>query len=125
MILKILRESVGRLIALISFLTSGKKLERSEELQKQVDEDCEKLSLYQFSACPFCIKVRRKIYQLNLPIEYRDAQNNQEFRTELKEKGGKTTVPCLRIEQDGKVKWMYESSDIISYLEEMFSANND
>lgn len=31
--------------------------------------------------------------------------------------GGKTQVPCLRIEQaDGSVEWMYESDDIIGYL---------
>jgi len=31
--------------------------------------------------------------------------------------GGKTQVPCLRIEQsDGSVEWMYESNDIIRYL---------
>jgi len=31
--------------------------------------------------------------------------------------GGKTQVPCLRIEQaGGEVEWMYESDDIIRYL---------
>jgi len=35
----------------------------------------------------------------------------------LMQGGGKTQVPCLRIEQaDGSVEWMYESSDIINYL---------
>lgn len=35
----------------------------------------------------------------------------------LMQGGGKTQVPCLRIEQaDGKVEWMYESDDIIRYL---------
>jgi hypothetical protein len=27
-------------------------------------------------------------------------------------------VPCLRIERDGKVRWLYESLDIIEYLRE-------
>jgi glutathione S-transferase len=31
--------------------------------------------------------------------------------------GGKGQVPCLRIEsENGNVKWMYESIDIIRYL---------
>ena len=35
----------------------------------------------------------------------------------LMQGGGKTQVPCLRIEQaDGSVEWMYESNDIIEYL---------
>jgi hypothetical protein len=25
-------------------------------------------------------------------------------------------VPCLRIQRDGQVQWMYESLDIIDYL---------
>jgi len=31
--------------------------------------------------------------------------------------GGKSQVPCLRIEDDkGEVRWMYESLEIIKYL---------
>ena len=31
--------------------------------------------------------------------------------------GGKTQVPCLRIDNpDGETQWMYESDDIINYL---------
>ncbi len=29
-------------------------------------------------------------------------------------------VPCLKIEQAGEVTWMYESNDIISYLNQRF-----
>lgn len=42
-----------------------------------------------------------------------DADNGNE----LTSGGGKFQVPCLRIESaDGKVRWMYESIDIIRYL---------
>jgi len=38
--------------------------------------------------------------------------------------GGKLTVPCLKIENDsGEVTWMYESSDIVAYLEGRFMGN--
>lgn len=30
--------------------------------------------------------------------------------------GGKGQVPCLRIESEGQVEWMYESDEIINYL---------
>lgn len=34
--------------------------------------------------------------------------------------GGKATVPCLRIERDdGQVKWLYESIDIIRFLDDV------
>lgn len=30
--------------------------------------------------------------------------------------GGKGQVPCLRIESQGNIEWMYESDAIINYL---------
>jgi glutathione S-transferase len=60
--------------------------------------------------------VRRSIKREGLKIETRDAKNDEQYRQELLEQGGKVKVPCLRIEQDGQVKWLYESNDIIAYL---------
>ena len=55
-------------------------------------------------------------------IELRDASNNQEFRDELASQGGKIKVPCLRIERDDDTtQWLYESTEIIKYLESKFS----
>ena len=43
--------------------------------------------------------------------------NDRENAQALMLGGGKTQVPCLRIENaDGQVEWMYESDDIIQYL---------
>ena len=120
MLVKFLREGLGRIIAAISVLTQGKAMARTEEQQAQVNAACQNLSLYQFQSCPFCVKVRRRMHQLNLPIELRDAKNNPQFRSELAESGGRIKVPCLRIEENGEVKWMYESNDIIAYLEQRF-----
>ena len=67
MLVNLIREGLGRIIAAISVLTQGKPIARSQEQQAQVTAACKNLSLYQFYACPFCIKVRRKMHQLNLP----------------------------------------------------------
>ena len=121
MILKLVREGLGRTIALVSYLTQPKPQQRTEMAQKQVDEQAKNLALYQFFACPFCIRIRRNIHRLNLPIEIRDAQNNPEHREALLKQGGKIQVPCLRIEENGKTRWLYESTDILLYLEKQFS----
>jgi len=121
MLLKLLREGLGRLIVFINFITRPKMLQRSDAEQKEVDQQASKLSLYQFYACPFCVKTRRVIYQLNLPIETRDAQAGP-YREELQSEGGQIKVPCLRIEEDKQVRWMYESSEIIAYLQDNFSS---
>ncbi|WP_445769149.1 glutathione S-transferase N-terminal domain-containing protein [Rheinheimera sp.] len=102
-------------------LTTPKALVRTAAEQAAVDAACSQLALYQFSACPFCIKVRKQMARLGLNIVRRDAQHNQQHRNELETAGGKIKVPCLRIETaPGEVQWLYESADIIAYLQQRF-----
>lgn len=121
MILKLLRNGLGMIVVFVSYVTLPKKVERSETEQQAVNEAVKGLKLYQLYACPFCVKTRRTIHKLNLPIEYRGVQMGSEFRTELEQQGGKIQSPCLRIEDDKGAQWMYESSDIVAYLNKHFS----
>lgn len=57
-----------------------------------------------------------------MPVALRDAKSDPQHRQALQEGGGRVKVPCLRIEEDGKVTWMYESKDIIGYLEKRFGS---
>jgi glutathione S-transferase len=60
--------------------------------------------------------------RLSLPITLRDAQHDSEHREALLQGGGKVQTPCLRItDAQGQVQWMYESNDIIKYLQQRFS----
>lgn len=119
---KYIRPVLGKILLTLDRMTEPKSITRPQEYQNRVDQLTQKMSLYQFQACPFCIKVRRAIKRMNLKIEIRDAQNNETFKSELTQKGGSYQVPCLRIEnQDGSVQWMYESSDIIRFLNERFA----
>ncbi|REG84345.1 glutathione S-transferase N-terminal domain-containing protein [Marinomonas pollencensis] len=120
-LIKLIRNALGVIIATLDLVTRGSKLKRTPEQQQEVNKEVEQLALYQFFACPFCIKTRRAIYKLNLPIEKRSASEGSPHRQELLAGGGRVKVPCLRIEKDGKVEWMYESSDIIRYLEQRFA----
>lgn len=122
MLLKLVREGLGRLIVAIDWVFSPKKVKRSAEAQALANSDAAAISLYQFYACPFCIKTRRAIKRLNIPVSFRDAQKQGSYREELGAEGGRVKVPCLRIEKDGKVEWMYESKDIINYLDQRFAA---
>lgn len=72
--------------------------------------------LYQYPSCPFCQRVRQFLNQAGISIEMRDTLRDPGARRELIEGGGRASVPCLRIERDGEVHWMYESRDIIEYL---------
>ncbi|MDN3702037.1 glutaredoxin [Vibrio artabrorum] len=119
--MKFIRWFLGRVILLLNFVFSPSGVKRSQEAQNQVNEQAKNLALYQFEACPFCVKVRRAMKRQSVQFELRDAKNNQQHRSELEAGGGRVKVPCLRIEKDGKTEWMYESSDIIAYLEKQFT----
>ena len=119
--LKFIRILLGSLIAFISLLTRGRQLKRSDNEQKKIEKELNNLSIYQFQFCPFCVKTRRNIYKLNLPIKYFDAMNDSDSRQELLEQGGKIQVPCLRISNNNKITWLYESTEIINYLNERFA----
>jgi glutaredoxin len=104
------------------FVTMPKGVTRSDSAQEKVKQQCNNLVLYQFKTCPFCIKVRREIKRLSLPITLRDAQKNLQHREALLQGGGHIKVPCLQIKDDqGNVRWMYESDEINKYLHQQFS----
>ena len=81
-------------------LSTPKSVTRTPEEQAVVDQASKALALYQFSACPFCIKVRKEIARLGLNIETRNAQHDPEHRAALEAGGGRIKVPCLKIRQD-------------------------
>ncbi|WP_459872881.1 glutaredoxin family protein [Halomonas shantousis] len=100
---------------------NSNSVKRSPEAQADVDKQCQSLALYQTNFCPFCIKVRREIERLKLPIELRDLGQQPQYRRELINGGGRGMVPCLQItHDDGHVEWMYESEDINRYLRRRF-----
>jgi len=124
MLLKIVRESLGRIIIFIDWITRPKKIQRSAQQQAKVDEKTKAIVLYQLYACPFCVKTRRAIRRLNLDMEIRNVQTGSSYRQELEQGGGKIQVPCLRVQNNNEDIWMYESSDIIEYLKTEFSVDN-
>jgi glutaredoxin len=120
--MRIIHWLLGSLILLLDWLTTPKGIQRSVDTQAAIDEQAQNIILYQYKACPFCVKVRRSLKRLSLPVETRDAKRCETAREELLAGGGKLKVPCLRIDEGaGKVRWMYESKDIISYLQQQFS----
>lgn len=120
--MKVIRWILGKIILLVEALFAPKGVQRLPEAQGRVDQQTARLALYQFKACPFCVRVRFTMRRWRLNIATRDAQNNPQYKKELIEQGGEYMVPCLRIEkEDGTVQWLYESANIISYLTERFA----
>ena len=120
--MRIIHKLLGSLILLIDWLTTPKGIQRTADIQSAINEQTKAITLYQYKACPFCVKVRRSMKRQSLPIETRDPKRCVTAKEELLAGGGKLKVPCLKIEDgEGKVSWMYESKEIIGYLEQRFA----
>jgi len=119
--MKAIRYLLGQLILLVHWLTRPRRPQHPADVQAQLDAQTSQLALYQFRLCPFCVKVRRAIRRLGLNIETRDALNDPQHKDALISGGGEYKVPCLAIQENGQTRWLYESSDIIAYLEQRFS----
>ena len=120
----IIRGVLGALILFFDWVFTPKGIKRKPELQSKIDAETAALALYQYKACPFCVKVRRAMKRHTLNIQTRDAKRCESSRKELIEGGGKLKVPCLRVEEkNGDVRWIYESSEIIGFLENGLSDN--
>ncbi|WP_081948960.1 glutaredoxin family protein [Litchfieldella xinjiangensis] len=85
------------------------------------DRKPQDLALYHYEGCPFCTRVRNAISRLNIDLKLHDIMRDPGARQRLIAGGGRKTVPCLRIDEGEKTTWMYESRDIINYLERKFS----
>lgn len=116
----VIRWIIGRIILFFDFIFSPKKPQLTPEQQQVLNQQTQGLSLYQLPACPFCVKVRRAMKRNGIVLPLKNINQSTQANTELVELGGKRKVPCLRIETgDNGVKWLYESSDIVAYLDKL------
>ncbi len=76
-------------------------------------EQPRRLALYKYDSCPFCVRVLRRLGQLDLQVELRDTRRDPQHRRYLQEQTGRTQVPCLFIDEQP----LFESADIIAWLE--------
>lgn len=119
---KVLRLALMPFMLLWASAGKPKGVVRAAAAQSKIDEECTRMALYHFRTCPFCIKVRHEMARLSLPIQLRDAQHDAAHRADLLQGGGKVQTPCLQItDSEGQVQWMYESKEIIKYLQQRFS----
>lgn len=119
---KTVRTVLGPFMLLKERLTQPRGVVREPAAQTTVNLQCQNLALYQFSTCPFCIKVRQEMRRLSLPIQQRDAQHNAANRSELMQGSGATKVPCLKItDANGQSQWLTDSAAIIGYLRVRFA----
>jgi glutaredoxin len=120
--MRAIRWLLGKFILAWDAMFPPTAIQRDAIAQAKVDALSKQWALYQFEACPFCLKVRRAAKRMNLNLVTKDAHGDSKIRDELVREGGQYQTPCLRIENAGKARWLYESSEIIAYLERELAA---
>ena len=114
--MKVVRSILGRMIIFLDFVFTPKSKVRDISSQNLVNKITKHYKLYQYNACPFCVKVRRFLKKESINIELINAKNDL-FKKKLIQNGGILKVPCLRVESQKKqVKWIYESNEIIDFI---------
>lgn len=86
------------------------------------------LELYQAEGCPYCQKVRDRMTELGLsyvthsprlPGDEGGTVKNEQTQEQMVEIGGQDQIPFLVDHERGES--LYESDDIVEYLEEHYS----
>jgi glutathione S-transferase len=104
---------------LISSLASAARFGRGVTCRAQGhDRPKQALTLYNMEGSPYCRKVREVLCELDLVYAVRNVAKGSPKRAELQRRGGKVQVPYL-IDPNTKTE-MYESDDIVDYLEEHY-----
>jgi glutaredoxin len=81
------------------------------------------LNLYIKTFCPYCKRVLEANETMKAPLNILDISQNPELREELIKNGGKVQVPYL--EDTDRGISMYESLDIIDYLQSNYSHSDN
>jgi len=81
------------------------------------------LTLYYKPSCPYCQRVLGEAENMGVQFNLKDISADQTLAEELIEKGGKRQVPYL-VDEERSVS-MYESGDIVKYLEEHYSGSKE
>jgi glutathione S-transferase len=83
----------------------------------------QRITLYDFEACPFCRRLREAITMLDLEVMvYPCPSGGTRYRPKVIERGGKSQFPYLIDPNTGHEG--YESADLIAYLYETYGAGS-
>ena len=80
------------------------------------------LELYQFEECPYCVRVRKKLSELEVDFISRNVPRKKDDRKMLIKVSGQDGVPTL-VDTDKGIVIADDDDRIIHYLEEEYEKN--
>ncbi len=103
----------------VSFAASAARLGRGRRSRVDTPRHLKPLTLYNMEGSPYCRKVRETLSDLDLEHIVRNVPKGSPKRAELAKRGGKVQVPYLI--DPNTHREMYESDDIVAYLEKQYA----
>jgi glutathione S-transferase len=106
----------------VSAVASAARLARGTRCRVNADRHLKPLTLYNMEGSPYCRKVREVLCELDLECVVRNVPKGSPKRAELEKRGGKVQVPYIIDPNTGRE--MYESDDIVAYLEAQYGSEH-
>lgn len=110
----------GKTLSWAYQLVPARPLVCSRERRDAMERESRRMQLYFSHVCPSSLAAQRYCQRLGLRVVEKNVARVLSYRNELLNEGGQSRVPCLRIEEDGEIKWLYSCDSIRSYLEQRF-----
>jgi glutathione S-transferase len=110
---------VNTITAVLPTLTRPTRGNRVRDECQDRDQPDKLPELYNFEGSPFCRKVREVLCELNLDFYVHNVGKRSPKRGALKNRGGRIQVPFFV--DPNKTTQLYESDDIITYLEQQYA----
>jgi glutathione S-transferase len=112
--------SLGPITVISSSLTSALRTGRGRDARGNIaKQPKELLELWSFEASPWCRLVREVLCELELPYVVHNVAKKGDARAAFVERSGKMQVPYL-VDPNTSTS-MFESADIIGYLEKTYA----
>ncbi|MEX2366098.1 MAG: glutaredoxin [Pseudohongiellaceae bacterium] len=124
MVFRLFRRLTGLVVNFYGRLTRPRQIQRSVEEKALLNREARGLSLYDYKGCSAGVKIRNTIHGLNIDIEIRDIRKCPVHMDNLLSCHGRVQVPCLKIEENGKVQWLDQPEEIIQYLTQRFDTRS-
>src|SRR5690606_25384690 len=117
MLRQLFRPLQCRLILLHDRLIRPHSLPRTPQELQRLARELRGHALYVRRDCPECLHLRRQLRRWNLPLELRDIRKSPVYQDDLLAGVGGPRTPCLRIEENGGVRWIARAHEITTHLE--------
>ena len=89
----IIRLVLGQLILFFNWVFTPRSISRPAEQQANVDAQTNSLTLYQYKACPFCVKVRRAMKRQALTKESRSSGSEVRTSASISSEQARSSAP--------------------------------